>query len=211
MPTAKPIADLTQIFRIKVTLRGSQPVIWRRIEVPAAIALSDLHAVLQIVMGWTDSHLHHFYVSTSRGVHPVFYGMLDPDWDTEDTLDERRYALNQVVHKARQKLIYEYDFGDSWEHELLLEKVVAADPSAEYPRCLEGEYNGPPEDVGGLWGFANFVSIMSNPRHKEYAEMREWYGSRYDPLDFDLVAVNKRLKRIKPKRQLRGTGAKAKD
>ena len=176
-------------YQLKITLRHTHPPIWRRIEVPADIKLGKLHDVLQAVMGWYDSHLHAFRVGhTSYGVpQPEFPG---------DFQNERNVRLGQLVGKGN-KLIYEYDFGDGWEHELLVEKVLPAEKGRRYPLCLAGKRACPPEDCGGPWGYERLLEVLRAPKHEEHEEMREWIGGDFDPEAFDLTAVNRELRRMK--------------
>ena len=149
------------VYQFKVTLKESHPPIWRRIQVPDC-TLGELHEVLQVVMGWKDSHLHQFIV---RG---ECYGPPDPedaDWDMEIE-DEEKLSISQVAKTGRTgRIIYEYDFGDSWQHEIVLEKVLEPEPNVSYPRCIEGARACPPEDVGGVWGYAEFLEAISDPNH----------------------------------------------
>src|SRR4051794_24697397 len=175
-----------QIYQLKITLRDSKPPIWRRVEVPDTVTLAQLHQIIQASMGWYDSHLHQFTVGR------IHYGVPDPD-DFEEVRDERRVRLNQILTEPKQKLVYEYDFGDGWEHVMLLEKVLAPEQGTEYPRCIAGKRACPPEDVGGVWGYASFLEIMRDPKHPEHAEMLEWVGGEFDPEEFDLAVVNQAL------------------
>jgi hypothetical protein len=180
------------IYQFQVTLKGSDPPIWRRIQVPDC-TLGELHDVLQVVMGWEDSHLHQFIV---RG---EYYGPLDPedlDWGLERK-DEEEIRLSEIAEMGRKvRFTYEYDFGDSWEHEIVLEKILEPEPKVKYPRCVEGERACPPEDVGGVWGYADFLEAIGDPKHEGYAEMKEWIGGKFDPDKFDLNAVNRELRRL---------------
>lgn len=178
------------IYQLKVTLKGTKPPIWRRIQVPADTRLGKLHRILQTVMGWTDSHLHQFIVGET------FYGVPDRDFDL-DVRSERTVRLDQVLPAPKAKIVYEYDFGDSWEHELLLEKIVPPDPATRYPICLAGKRACPPEDVGGVWGYAEFLETITSPDHPEHEEMLDWVGGEFDPEEFDLQAVNSQLARIR--------------
>lgn len=131
------------IYQIKVALRHIAPPVWRRIEVPGNIKLGQLHDIIQIVMGWTDSHLHAFHVGR------VTYGVPDPDALVDMEMEnERNVRLNQIAAEG-DKLIYEYDFGDGWEHELGIEKIFPAEKGKRYPRCIAGKRACPPEDCGG--------------------------------------------------------------
>ena len=167
------------------------PPIWRRIQVPDC-TLGELHEVLQVVMGWEDCHLHQFIV---RG---EYYGPLDPedsDWDMEME-DEEKISISQVAKTGRKvRFIYEYDFGDSWQHEILLEKILEPEPNVTYPRCIEGARACPPEDVGGIWGYAEFLGAISDPNHEDHDEMVEWVGGKFDPEKFSVDKVNRELRK----------------
>ena len=178
------------IYRLKVTLRDIRPAVWRRIEVPADTPLFDLHRVLQGAMGWTNSHLHQFI---HRG---TYYGPPDRDFGTP-TVSERRTQLHDLFHRPKDRLIYEYDFGDSWEHDVVLEAIVEPQPSVRYPRVIAGQRACPPEDVGGFPGYAEFLEAIKDPHHEEHERMIEWIGGRLDPEEFDLIAANDRV----PKRR----------
>lgn len=178
------------IYQFKVTLKGSKPPIWRRFQM-ADGTLGELHNVLQDVMGWTNSHLHQFIIGGEYHGVPA-----DDDFGLDiEVLDEEDTLVSQVASgKAKPRFSYEYDFGDDWQHEIVLEKVLAPEPDAQYPRCLDGARACPPEDCGGLWGFADFVQAMADPNHESHDEMKEWFGSVFDPEKFSVETVNKRLK-----------------
>lgn len=180
------------IYQIKITLSGSNPQIWRRFLIGSNENLFVLHQVIQVVMGWRNSHLHQ-YKQNKR-----YYGQ--PDTESGfglETLDEKEYKINQVMKKPKDKMIYEYDFGDSWEHNLILEKILTKDEKINHPICLEGAMACPPEDCGGLGGYYNLLAIIKNPEDEEYEEMMEWLGHEFNPEEFDLEKINKLLKRIK--------------
>ena len=184
MPEAAP----KSIYRIQISLRHVKPPVWRRIEVPADISLDRLHQVLQVVMDWSDYHLHCFRVGR------VTYGIPDPDFP-HDTADEQGVPLDRIANSG-DGLVYEYDFGDAWEHALKIEAVAPADPGVAYPRCLAGKRACPPEDCGGVGGYQNLLEILANPQDEEYTEMREWAGADFDPEAFDLDAINAELRAI---------------
>jgi hypothetical protein len=173
----------TSIYQLKVTLRDSHPAIWRRVEVADTILLPHLHGVLQLAMGWTNSHLHSFRVGKRIFAEP------SAD-DYIPVTDYRSVRLNQVAPKVKDRLVYLYDFGDSWEHDIVVEEILPVGKGTRYPRCSGGQRACPPEDVGGVWGYADFVKAVRNPRHPEHAEMLEWAGGAFDPDKFDLPGVN---------------------
>jgi hypothetical protein len=190
---AKKQPSETPIYQLKITLLGIKPPIWRRFQVPSDMNLAKLHQVIQEVMGWEESHMHQFKVGKT------YYGMTYPNDfdDMPETRDERKARLNELVTRPKAKFIYEYDFGDSWEHEVVLEKVLPPEPGAKYPVCLEGKRACPPEDCGGVWGYANLLEVMQDEGHPEHEEMLEWLGEEFDPEKFDVEAVNKALRRIR--------------
>jgi hypothetical protein len=177
------------IFQIKVTLDNTHPPVWRRIQVPGHTSLLKLHDILQIVMGWEDYHLHMFTIEGSIYGDPV-----DDEYGDLDTIDEANFKLNQVIHREGQRLSYEYDFGDSWDHTLLLEKILPPQEGVRYPFCLKGKRACPPEDVGGVWGYKNFLEAIRNPDHDEHEEYMTWIGGDFDPETFDLQEVNNCLR-----------------
>lgn len=185
MPTKR--TDESAVYQLKVTLKGSKPPIWRRIQVRGSTTLARLHRILQIVMGWEEAHLHQFIVDG------IYYGEPDPDWDL-DIKSERRVRLEQIVSAVKDRFIYEYDFGDSWEHIIVVEKILPAEAGQRYPRCLTGRRACPPEDVGGVWGYLYFLEAISDAQHPEHEAMLEWVEDDFDPEAFDQEAVNRQLK-----------------
>ena len=185
--------DGVTLYQLKITLKRSDPPIWRRIVVRSDIPLNRLHGVIQRVMGWTDSHLHHFFVGRT------FYGTPDPDMMDfgPRTLNEKRYTVAHLAPVAKKKFVYEYDFGDSWEHEIVVEKVLPPDPAFRHPVCLAGANACPPEDCGGLGSYYDLLEVLSDPKHPEHTDIKEWLGYDLDPARFDLESVNAMLNRLK--------------
>jgi hypothetical protein len=178
------------MYQIKVTLNGIRPPVWRRLLVPSSLSLKDLHDILQVAIGWTDSHLHQF---VAKG---TFYGEPDPEFEME-RLDETRVRVDEVLRKEKDAMTYEYDFGDGWEHKIVLEKVLANPEASFAPSCIAGARACPPEDCGGVWGYANLLQIISDSSHPEYEEMVEWLGDEFDPGRFDISGTNSILARMK--------------
>jgi Plasmid pRiA4b ORF-3-like protein len=176
------------IYQLKVTLEGVSPPVWRRLLVPGGYTLDRLHRVIQCGMGWRDCHLHSF---EAGGVQ---YGGPDPDSDLAVN-DEMDFRLDQVAVKG-DRMRYTYDFGDWWEHEIEVEDVTPADLEQRYPSCPAGAGACPPEDVGGLDGYAEFLDAISDPDHPEHAEMREWLGRPFDPAAFDADRTTTLLRRF---------------
>jgi hypothetical protein len=184
----------SEIYQLEITLLGSKPRIWRRFEVPANITLASLHYIIQTVMGWENSHLHQFTIGEER------YGEIIPDvvsgMDLEMT-DERKIKLGDVVGNVGDRFMYEYDFGDSWEHGLKVLKTGPPEPGVRYPVCLAGKRACPPEDCGGVWGYENLLEIIADPSHEEHGSMMEWLGEEFDPEAFDLDEINGTLRRMR--------------
>jgi len=179
-----------EIYQLKVTLLGTRPTIWRRLLVPAGFTLEGLHDVLQLAMGWYDSHLHEFRVGKKR------FGKPDPDdelMDLPEIGDEHTAHLFQVLRKAGAKAVYTYDFGDSWEHAIVVEKVLPPEPGVAYPLCVGGKLQCPPEDCGGIPGYYNLLKVIRDPADKEHEDMLEWVGGKYDPETFSVDDVNRSL------------------
>ena len=186
------------IYQLKVTLKHSAPPIWRRILIRSNLKLDRLHPILQIVMGWSNCHLHQYHVRA--GFKQTTYGVPEPDYESFGCQmhDERRFTVSDLLTAPKRKIFYEYDFGDSWIHDLLLEKILPPDPEFKHPICLAGANACPPEDSGGIAGFqGHFLKALSDPQHEEHESMKEWIGGSWDPAHFDLAAVNNRLRRLK--------------
>jgi hypothetical protein len=184
---ARPNAGPAMVYQLKVTLRGARPPIWRRIQVPGDVHLDDLHYILQAAMGWTGGHLHAFNIDGDE------YGEPNPDMD--GMRDESRVRLDRVATVAEARFTYEYDFGDGWNHEIRVEKILPPMPGVSLPVCLAGRRACPPEDSGGVWGYQEKLEVMANPGHPEYKEIRRWLGRSFDPEAFSCDNVNRRLKR----------------
>jgi hypothetical protein len=179
-PKRVKAAGPAPVYQIKVGLRGAKPPIWRRLEVPANIALPKLHDVIQIAFDWDNSHLHVFETPFGE------FGMDDPELGHRSA---RLVTLEQVAPEAGSKIKYRYDFGDSWEHEILVEKVLEPDDAVVLPRCVGGRRAAPPEDCGGVWGYADLIEILADPGHEEHADRVECLGLD-DAADFDPAAFN---------------------
>jgi hypothetical protein len=178
------------VYRFRIILQGSDPVIWRRIET-TDVELEQLHRLIQTAMGWTDSHLHQFKIAGSYYVDPEVLDELDDD----GVIDYSGLRVSDLVakHGVKLRFDYEYDFGDSWEHEIILEAVTKPEQGVRYPRCLDGERACPPEDIGGIYGFAEFVEAISNRRHKEHDEFLEYYGP-FNPGKFSAAKTTRNMR-----------------
>ena len=178
-------------YEIRVTLRDIEPTIWRTFRVQEDITLVRLHKVLQVVMGWKDCHLHEF---TFEG------GSFGPpdDFDPTRVRSERGVRLTEVLPAiAGASFQYEYDFGDSWIHNLTIKDTVPSWTEQAFAVCLDGERACPPEDCGGPDGFAELLEAVRDPALPDHAEMVRWAGTTYDPERFDIERVNQRLRKLR--------------
>lgn len=183
-------AKTEQVLQLKITLAGSKPAIWRRVQVRESMHLGDLHRVIQIAMGWQDCHLHLFQVGDRS-----FSLFSESDDAPAEEEDSRTVSLRSLgLARKGQRFMYIYDFGDDWMHQIEVEGAQAADPNVFYPVCISGEKACPPEDCSGIFGYYDLLEAVKNPRHPEYKEMRQWLGRSFDPELFDLNAVNQRLR-----------------
>ncbi len=183
-----------KVYQFKITLKGIRPPIWRRFQVKSGITFHELHKTIQVVMGWHDYHLYCFTFGRGwdelRIEEPDEYGGFTIEGEN---LDSRKTRVDAVFTSEKEKCLYEYDFGDGWEHELLLEKILEPEGGVEYPVCIKGRRACPPEDCGGVYGYYELIEIINNPRHPEYEGTMEWLGGDFDPEEFDLEEVNQLL------------------
>lgn len=185
-----------RLYQFKITLRGIQPPIWRRIQVKDC-TLDKLHEHIQTSMGWTNSHLHRFEIGG------VCYG--DPELLCEGFLDDEppvnslRIKISQIVPPdgKRFRFDYEYDFGDRWRHSILFEGCLRAEKVLRYPLCVEGQRACPPEDVGGISGYDDYLKTLSDPENEDWEEMSDWRGP-YRPEHFDPQAATKDMRKGLP-------------
>ena len=194
------------IARLTVTLDDVRPAVRRRLEVPLTIRLDRLHLVLQAALGWTDSHLYEFKAGG------IGWGLPDPDFG-DGPLDARKARLVDVLEDTGVRTVkYLYDFGDGWEHTVKVERVAKAVPGVTYPLLVDASGRCPPEDVGGTWGYDDFLDAIADPAHERHAEMREWAGEGFDPktadverLAGDVAVLAKRWARKPPAKRAPGS------
>ena len=170
--------------QLKVTLEGIEPPVWRRLVVPSDFTLYDLHYVIQVAMGWEDCHLHDFTIKRQRYVVPGSDDFGDP-------ADETKARLRDVAG-PRSKIVYQYDFGDSWNHVIVVEKVLES-ADGPLPSCIAGARACPPEDSGGAWGYEDKLQALANSDDEDGEELREWMGEDFDPEQFEVTVVNRQL------------------
>jgi hypothetical protein len=175
------------VYQIKVTLQEVDPPVWRKFLADPAMTMQKFHEALQIVLGWTDTHLYEFNHEEDR------IGLPDPEF-SDDIISARKVKLGDVLREPGDTVDYCYDMGDGWEHEVALEKLLPPEPGLKLPRCLEGKRACPPEDCGGPPGYENFLEALRDPKHPEHGEMEDWIGGPFDPEEFDLEEVNEGLR-----------------
>jgi hypothetical protein len=197
---AKPVSErgekAASTYQLQVLLNGTQPPIWRRLQVPGTANLGWFHAVLQVAMGWTNSHLHQFICGEHMYADPRV--QLDQYEGDPPVLDEGKATLAEVLSDIKQGLVYEYDFGDSWEHIVTVEKILPVEASASaIAVCLAGTGACPPEDCGGIGGYVELLRALKNRKHPEHKSMKEWLGRPFDSEAFDVAKANHWLKKLK--------------
>ncbi len=176
------------LYELHVELEDIEPRIWRQILVPSTIKLPKLHDLLQLVMGWTNSHLHSFQIGDRS------YSSAEAELDELQMLNEKKHTLGAVLGDSVHEFLYEYDFGDSWRHHVSIKTVAKPNMDWCYPLCVAGARAAPPEDVGGTPGYLEFLSAINDPKHEEHDNLLEWIGGAFDPEGFDLNAINRALR-----------------
>jgi hypothetical protein len=184
------------IARLRITLNDTKPPIWRIVEVPLTSSLKGLHEVIQAAMPFENYHLFDFRVGEQRYAIPV------PEFDGPETRHAKLTKLGALIEKGFSEFVYTYDFGDNWQHTVTVEEVTQADPTLPYPRLVGGERRAPPEDVGGTWGFEEFVEAMTKPRHSEKKAMLTWYGGPFDPEAMDRETIEAAMAKLAKRRAI---------
>jgi hypothetical protein len=177
------------VFRLRIQLNDVDPVIWRRLLVPGGIRMGKLSDILLAAMGWSNSHLHAFTVGDIR------YGM-NADEFPEGEIDEKTVTVFQALREQR-RFTFEYDFGDSWEHDVVIEDLTWSGVGLKSAVCIDGANACPPDDVGGTWGYGEFLDAIANSTHEDHERFLSWAGGSFDPAEFDLGQVNAVLQKIR--------------
>lgn len=194
MTDRRAIDSFTQIATLRIELRGAEPPIWRVVDVPTSITLKVLHDIVQAAMGWLDYHLWEFVIDRQA------YGLpMDEDWGTEPRKVASRTRLRDVLAPGTTRIDYIYDFGDNWEHSLIVSDVRPGDPIIAYPRFVDGERDCPPEDCGGIPGFHEMLEARADPAHPDHAQISEWLDG-YDAGQLDIFPIEVALGRIAARR-----------
>jgi hypothetical protein len=178
-----------KVYQLKISIDNIRPPVWRRVLVSDRSTLLDLHFVIQAAFDWLGYHLHEFSIGGVTFGDPAI-----DEFGDFDLQDEAGVRLSRLNLEKGDRFRYQYDFGDSWYHTLLVEQVLPYERGMKLPLCIQGKRARPPEDVGGPWGYQNFLAAIRDPQHEEHAQFMEWIGGAFDPEEFDLEAVNKRLR-----------------
>jgi hypothetical protein len=198
MPAKRPPAEVRTktVYHFKITLLDYRPPIWRRVVVPDG-TLDDLHESIQTAMGWTNSHLHHFEIGRKRYGDPQ---LLEDDWSDSKVTSSLDTKLSDLFGGKRppKKIQYIYDFGDGWEHLIEFEGATPAESGKKYPCCVDGKRACPPEDCGGVWGYAHFLEVIGDPKHEEHDDLLDWIGGEFDPEAFSPAEATKAMRKGLP-------------
>jgi hypothetical protein len=184
-----------QIATLRIELLDTEPLIWRQVDVPTAATLEMLHKIVQAAMGWFDQHLWEMRLGKQTFGLPM-----DEDWGAAPRIQAARVRLSEILKPRRTVLEYTYDFGDSWEHRLILTNVRSGEPGLAYPRYVAGEHQAPPEDCGGVPGFYAALEALADPNHPNHAEIADWFDD-YDPKVFDELPLKVAVGRIASRRR----------
>jgi hypothetical protein len=184
-----PIPPGQSTFQLRVQLQNIRPIIWRRLLVPGSVHLPKFADMLCAAMGWQNYHLHQFRVGKT------LYGMHLED-HAEGEIDEKGVSVLQAFRDER-RFFFDYDFGDGWEHEVVIESVSTNPLGLKFAVCVDGQNACPPEDVGGIPGYEEFLGVIADPSHEEYEHYMGWSGGTFDPAAFDLAAVNAALQKVR--------------
>ncbi len=184
------------ILQLLIILDSTEPPIWRRVQVPAKINFRELHEVLQVAMGWENLHLYEFNCEGYR-IGEILNEPELEGFGSNELLDADTTLITDLIQENSEHFHYTYDFGDFWEHTVVMEKSMPADPAVFYPYCLGGEMSCPPEDSGGIRNYYDYLEILKDRKHPEYNESRIWVGRAFDPLKFEPDKVNRRLRQLK--------------
>lgn len=182
---------MTLIARLRIILNDVDPQPMRHVEVPLKIRLDRLHDIVQAAMGWTDTHLYEFRVGDAG------WGVPDPDGFYDGPMDAKKMTLGKLLDQTATKTIqYVYDFGDDWDHSIRIERVGEAAPGMTYPRLLKATGACPPEDVGGAWGYGEFLEALADPDHEQHEDMVRWSGGDFNAEDAGIDSIIERFDRL---------------
>ncbi len=189
MDVGKKVTDLRRLYLIRITLMGTDPAIWRRLAVTSDTTLGKLHQIILAVMGWSGTHQHRFSIGGK------YYGILTPEHHP-GMQSEQEVRLFHVAPHEEKRFVYEYDPGDYWRHEILVESIISLEQNQRYPVCLDGQRACPPENIGGIFRYFEFLEVLDNEAHPAHSDMIQWVGAEFDPEVFNKEEANARLARV---------------
>ena len=187
---------MKEIILLKISLNGSVPPIWRELAVKSCISFAELHHTIQLSMPWANYHLFEFNSEGYR-IGYVFDDEIEDGFNTKNLLDADTTLLSDILSDVGETLLYKYDMGDNWEHTIELQAFTDADPSIQYPFCMDGAMACPPDDCLGIHHFNYILDILNDKSHPEYKSIRTYLPKNYNPALFDIRMTNKKLKGIK--------------
>jgi len=187
--TPRPYFGGPSVHTLRIELQYVEPTVWRRFVVPSETKLPKFNRTLEAAMGWEGYHLHMFEIADLR--------IGAPDEDDDDRIDERQITVKQLLPRVGSQVRWAYDFGDNWQHDVVVEAIEEPSPDVRYPMCTDGARACPPEDCGGVSGYEELREVLADPLHPEHEHLREWAGAGFEPDVFDQIAVTKRLRRIR--------------
>ncbi len=176
-----------RILELKVTLSDILPPIYRKIQVPDFYTLHQLHHLIQLAFEWENTHLYSFF-DKDREI-----SVFEDDFSEKQPENAKEITLKEILKNQKDRLMYLYDFGDNWEHTIVLEKISDVDTAKRYPVCISGQRNAPPEDVGGIFGFEDFLEAINDMEHPQHDDFIDWYGRFFDEMAFSRSKINTRL------------------
>ncbi|MES2890458.1 MAG: plasmid pRiA4b ORF-3 family protein [Bacteroidota bacterium] len=187
---------MSDVIQLNISIQHSEPLIFRTVLVKKETTFFELHHIIQIVMGWQNYHLFEFNLEGYR------VGLIEESekrngYGSDQVLDASQLKITDILSCEKETFLYNYDFGDCWMHEISIEKVLKKEAKVVYPMCIDGNYNCPPEDCGGILGFYHILNIIQDKTHPEYKETRQWVGKKYDPATFDKNKVNRKLRQLR--------------
>lgn len=186
--------NVSQVYQFKITLKGTKPPIWRRIQVPQNYTFEWLSFAILHSMGWWNEHLHEFRIKNPQTGEKDTIGVPNDDgFEPYEPVEEKEAKIADYFLQPKDKALYTYDFGDGWDHDVVLEKIIPAAPDTTYPKCIAGKRACPPENVGGVGGYEELLEIIADPTHPEYenkmSDLAMNAMDSYDPNKFDSQSI----------------------
>ncbi len=186
---------MQEIIQLKISLAHSKPLIWRQILIHKDITFFELHHILQIVMGWSNSHLYEFNLEGYR-IGEVDEEEKNNRYSSSEVFSSTTIKISELVTQPKDSINYLYDFGDDWKHQIKVEKFHGIDTVLNYPICINGQMNCPPEDCGGIDLFYHCIDVLKDKKHPDHQEVTRWFTKKYNPEQFDKEKINRKLKKL---------------